>query len=51
MDLYLVINIDCTNDDFQIYIDTKVASKDEPQFAFKTDAYTPTKGDKYYFLP
>ena len=51
MDLYLVINIDCTNDDFQIYIDTKVASKDEPSFTFKTDAYTPAKGDKYYFLP
>jgi hypothetical protein len=51
MDLYLVINIDCSDDDFQIYIDTKVASKDEPQFAFKTDAYTPAKGDKYYFLP
>jgi hypothetical protein len=51
MDLYLVINIDCSNDDFQIYIDTKVASKDEPSFTFKTDAYTPAKGDKYYFLP
>ena len=51
MDLYLVINIDCTNDDFQIYIDTKVASKETPSFTFKTDAYTPTKGDKYYFLP
>ena len=51
MDLYLVVNIDCVNDDFQIYIDTKVASKDAPNFTFKTDAYTPTKGDKYYFLP
>ena len=51
MDLYLVINIDVSNDDFQIYIDTKVASKDEPSFTFKTDAYTPAKGDKYYFLP
>jgi len=51
MDLYLVINIDCSNNGFQIYIDTKVASKDEPSFTFKTDAYTPAKGDKYYFLP
>ena len=51
MDLYLVINIDCSNNDFQIYIDTKVASKDSPSFSFKTDQYTPTKGDKYYFLP
>ena len=51
MDLYLVINIDVSNDEFSIYIDTKVASKDEPKFTFKTGAYTPTKGDKYYFLP
>jgi hypothetical protein len=51
MDLYLVINIDVSDDEFSIYIDTKVASKDEPKFTFKTGAYTPTKGDKYYFLP
>ena len=51
MDLYLVINIDVSNDEFSIYIDTKVASKDEPKFTFKTGAYTPAKGDKYYFLP
>ena len=51
MDLYLVIKIDVSNDDFSIYIDTKVASKEEPKFMFKTGAYTPTKGDKYYFLP
>lgn len=51
MDLYLVINIDVSNDQFSIYIDTKVASKIEPKFTFKTGAYTPAKGDKYYFLP
>lgn len=51
MDLYLVINIDVSNDEFSIYIDTKVASRIEPKFTFKTGAYTPTKGDKYYFLP
>ena len=51
MDLYLVIKIDVSNDEFSIYIDTKVASKEEPKFTFKTGAYTPAKGDKYYFLP
>lgn len=51
MDLYLVINIDVSNDEFSIYIDTKVASRIEPKFTFKTGAYTPAKGDKYYFLP
>ena len=51
MDLHLVINIDVSNDQFSIYIDTKVASKDEPKFTFKTGTYTPAKGDKYYFLP
>jgi hypothetical protein len=51
MKLYLKVNIDFSGNDVMVYIDTKVASIKEPVFNYKNEDYTPTKGDKFYFLP
>lgn len=51
MKLYLKVSIEASGDTFSIYVDTKVASLVAPVFNHKKDSYTPTKGDKFYFLP